>query len=298
MKNIQFYKSVLRDFFKGTDVPNSCILTELYKAFESFDEWLAFSRKSACISNSQQIESLAATLESDGFHCPFLDKKVEPDAIGAMTLPYREGFVYKGLNSRLRAVLYELNKVISNRCDHDVTIYAPEAVTPFALLLRGRFPKFIGSEYSDDPKVRDSLFPILCEDLLHLSFPDSVFDAVVVNDVFEHVPDIDQCLMEIARVTLPGGRLITTFPFNMGAYESTVKARLTDSGVEYLSEPEYHGNPVDPQGSLVFEIPGWDILDRARAAGWSKVEIVYHQSLKHGLVSCGFSGIFTMVAVR
>ncbi|WP_157917577.1 class I SAM-dependent methyltransferase [Pseudodesulfovibrio profundus] len=237
-------------------------------------------------------------IKKQGFLCSFSGGKVEPGLFNVQSANYREDFLYNGLNSRLRAVICELNKVVAEKGDNDIRIYAPEAVTPFALLLRGRYPRFLGSEYSDDQLVRDGLFPILCEDLLSLSFSDSAFDVVVINDVFEHVPDIDKCLEELARVIVPGGKLISTFPFNMGADESVVKARLTDSGIEHLTEPEYHGNPVDPQGSLVFEIPGWDILGRAQAAGWRKVEIVYHHSAKYGIISNGFSGIFTLVAEK
>jgi SAM-dependent methyltransferase len=125
-----------------------------------------------------------------------------------------------------------------------------------------------------------------------------VFDAVVINDVLEHVPDVDLCLREVARVLRPGGALVTTFPFAMGNTQSILKARLTEHGIEYLDEPQYHGNPVDPKGSLVFEIPGWDIMERSKKSGFSSTEMVYETSLHHGIIGAGFSGIFTMVARR
>ena len=34
--------------------------------------------------------------------------------------------------------------------DSNAKIYAPEAITPLAVALRGRYPRFLGSEYSDD----------------------------------------------------------------------------------------------------------------------------------------------------
>lgn len=272
--------------------------SELYWPIESVEEWRDIVAANPFIWDVPFIEELAGQVRERGLICPFDGAEVPGGALKAKQNPYREGFTHNGLNSRLRAVIYELNRAVSAIPIHEARIYAPEAVTPFAMLLRSRYPKFIGSEYTEDPAIRENLFPLLCEDLLNLSFPDAKFHAVVVNDVFEHVPDIDRCLRELARVTAPGGHLITTFPFNMGAEESVVRARLGASGIEYLSEPEYHGNPMDPQGSLVFEIPGWDILARTRAAGWSNVRMVYHQSLKHGIISNLFSGIFVMVAVR
>lgn len=298
MKNMSVIKKMLKSLIVGDSQKTVAHLTELRIAFDSFEAWMAFNQAEPFIRDPEWIEELAGRVREDGFVCPFHDSEVPAKLVRSKEAPYREGFVHKGLNSRLRAVVFELNRAVAERGEQASRIYAPEAVTQFALLLRGRYPKFVGSEYSEDPKVVGELFPILCEDLLDLSFPDGAFDAVVVNDVFEHVPSIDRCLSEIARVTMPGGRLITTFPFSMGSEVSAVKARLGVKGVEFLSKPEYHGNPVDPQGSLVFEIPGWDILDRARAAGWSKVEMVYHQSLRYGILSNGFSGVFTMVAVR
>jgi 2-polyprenyl-3-methyl-5-hydroxy-6-metoxy-1,4-benzoquinol methylase len=42
-------------------------------------------------------------------------------------------------------------------------------------------------------------------DALHTSFPDSSFDVVVCNQMYEHVPDAAQLLAEIRRVLVPGG---------------------------------------------------------------------------------------------
>ena len=45
-----------------------------------------------------------------------------------------------------------------------------------------------------------------------LPFPDAHFDVVTSNQVFEHVPDLEAGLVEIAHVLKPGGRLYFTFP--------------------------------------------------------------------------------------
>lgn len=272
---------------------------ELRVRLNLFEEWNDFYHGHRFLNDPAYLEFLVGEIRGKGFTCPFHQRHIASSDIVLGAPNYREGLLAAGLNSRLRAVLLELNRATDGKTPGGIRIYAPEAVTHFALLLRGRYARFIGSEFTTDPDVKEGLFPIRFEDLLDLSFPDAVFDVVVINDVFEHVPDIDRCLSEICRVTRPGGSLITTFPFTIGTYDSIIRARMgAGGGIEYLTEPEYHGNPVDPKGSLVFEIPGWNILERARAAGWSSAEIVYEHSVEHGIVGGGVSGIFTMVAVR
>lgn len=45
-------------------------------------------------------------------------------------------------------------------------------------------------------------------DIEALPFADEAFDCVLANRVLYHVPDLTQCLVEIARVLRPGGRLV------------------------------------------------------------------------------------------
>ena len=59
-----------------------------------------------------------------------------------------------------------------------------------------------------------------------------------------------------------------------------------------LLPPEYHGNPVDPKGSLVFYDHGWDILDRCRAAGFADVYLLCYWSLLYGYLGGGLQLVF------
>jgi SAM-dependent methyltransferase len=45
-----------------------------------------------------------------------------------------------------------------------------------------------------------------------LPFPDASFDAVAVVDMLEHVPEEHAFLIELARITKPGGRLVVNTP--------------------------------------------------------------------------------------
>lgn len=45
-----------------------------------------------------------------------------------------------------------------------------------------------------------------------IPFEDASFDAIVSNQVFEHVTDLDRVLREVSRVLKPGGKLLALFP--------------------------------------------------------------------------------------
>jgi hypothetical protein len=101
-----------------------------------------------------------------------------------------------------------------------------------------------------------------CEDLEAQTFPDASFDLVVTQDVFEHILDPARAFREVARTLRPGGAHVFTVPWFYWK-ETLVRAvRGEDGGVRHLVEPDYHGNPIDPEGgSLVVTEWGPDLPD-------------------------------------
>jgi len=142
------------------------------------------------------------------------------------------------------------------------------------------------------------MFPVPFEDLTQLSFPDRVFDVVTTNEVLEHVPDLDKALREVSRVLKPGGWHIGTHPFRLVSAESEIRARLVKGEIKHLKPPEYHGNPFEAGGSLVFEVPGWDILKRCRKAGFSRAQMRYCISEKYGYVAEHVGGVLVLCCQR
>ena len=107
------------------------------------------------------------------------------------------------------------------------------------------------------------------QDAEKLTCADGAFDLVVTQDVFEHIFDIDRAFDEIRRTLRPGGAHIFTTPLVRKAQPTECRASRDAGGaVRHHAEPEYHGNPVDPQGSLVTWHFGYDlaarILERTR----------------------------------
>jgi SAM-dependent methyltransferase len=204
------------------------------------------------------------------------------------------------MNARLRAVLHMLTEMKVCQDHWTPRIYGSEALTPFALLLRGRFARYIGSEYAPSEEDRARIYPVPHQDITNLTFPDGGFDLVVSNEVLEHVPSLERAFSEIARVLAPGGVLLATFPFAYFAEDTQVRAVLREDGtVSHLCEPEYHGNPMDPEGgSLVFQVPGWDVLPLALRQGFRSAAIHFVSSKACGITSAEVAGIFVLIAMK
>jgi SAM-dependent methyltransferase len=200
------------------------------------------------------------------------------------------------LNNRQRFMAHLLT-VMTRLEAPQAPIYFHEQVTRFFSWAQRALPsEVIGSEYlgPDVPSganVRD----VRHEDALALSFGDASLGAIVSNDVFEHVPDIDLCLAESARVLRAGGRLYFSIPFH-DREETVQRAAVRDGEIVALLPPQYHGNPIDPKGSLVFYEHGWDILERCRRAGFADAYALGYWSLLYGHLGSGLQVAFVAEA--
>lgn len=270
-------------------------MIEISETFSSLSEWQFWWASNASRLVSPSI--IGRHIVDAGFVEPLTSKVVLPKDISPCEGNWREGIVASGLNSRARAVLAVIEEKVGGQYHHETRIFGTEALSSFALTMRGQFPRYLGSEYGADEVARTSLYPIPHEDLTALTLPSNSFEFVTTNEVLEHVPDIDAALREIARVLVPGGWHVGTVPFAYNSFESVVKARLQSGQVVHLAEPEYHDNPVDPRGSLVFEIPAWDIVDRAKKAGFSRAHMQFLASARRGYVTNEF-GVFVFCAQR
>ena len=256
---------------------------EIDEEFASREEWLRFHDAHPQLFEPAFHGGVVRRIRSDGIHFRFEDRQIQPDQIEIdEAANYRETFVHDGIISRHRAVLDVLTQSLAGP---DPRLYCSEALSAFAGLLERRFPRFVGSEFVPGDDHRDTLAGVRHEDLLALSIPAASFDIAIANEVFEHVPDLDRAQAELARVLDRRGSSIATFPFEPRRDEDLVKARLVDGEIEHHSEPEWHANPIDERGSLVFQIPGWSILQRLRDAGFGSARFHYRISAHEGILA-------------
>ena len=287
---------------KVSDKVLSAVISNNYEeydeTFHSFRDWESWSQLHQNVFDPQYYNGIAERVLKRGFLEPLTGRCAAPASIKSFDTNWREGLVLDGINSRMRAVLRVIEKTFSPDEYPGLRIYAPEATTAFALRMRGIFPRFIGSEYIEGPDPRSALYPILFEDLTALSLPDDMFNLLTSNEVLDHVPDLDGALREMCRVLKRGGWHIGTHPFLFSTEKSQRRACIEGGEIVHLLEPEYHGNPMSIAGSLVFETPAWDILERCRRAGFSSSAMRFIVSESSGCLSDGCSGIFVLTCQK
>jgi SAM-dependent methyltransferase len=106
-----------------------------------------------------------------------------------------------------------------------------------------------------------------CEDIEHLTYDDESFDIFVTQDVLEHVFHPDRALSEISRVLKWGGIHVFTTPKYPLLGSSYARAAMAGGEIVHVHEPQYHGNPISADGSLVTWEYGADFDDLAQC--WS-----------------------------
>ena len=85
-----------------------------------------------------------------------------------------------------------------------------------AVKLRGNNRRMTGCDLSLT-RVRRAItkgIEAVCADLLHLPYPEAMFDKAVCTEVIEHVPNPTAALKEINRVLRAGGIAVLTVPLD------------------------------------------------------------------------------------
>ncbi|WP_216899891.1 class I SAM-dependent methyltransferase [Synechococcus sp. CCY 9618] len=276
-------------------------LHERHQTFSRFEDFHTILP--ALLQQGQRLDACVRMISTLGILEPLTGEHIPPEHILVNGPNYRESLIAHGLLSRNRAILQVME------CQHGSLeairrkqIFLPETLTGLAFWLKHHIASdcLVQSEFHDDD-LGSTGSDMAHQDLCHLTFNDSHFDLVICSELFEHVYSLDRALREIRRVLKPDGRLVATFPMAFGQSTSIEKARWneTTGNVELLGEADFHGDPFRPeQGSLVFRIPGWEILDQCRAAGLSDCRIHLISSWKLGVLGGDLPGVLVLEAQR
>lgn len=204
---------------------------------------------------------------------------------GALMPNWRERMEckYCHMNNRQRLIVGLILQKVVNK---SLSIYFMEQVTPifqWAQKNLGKDHRIIGSEYLGYEYQGGKIINgIQHENIEKLSFEDNEFDLIISNDVFEHVPNPSIAFKECSRVLKLEGEMLATIPFYDNLEYSVKRARIENNEVQYLLEPQFHGNPLSEKGSLVFNDFGWDLLATIKLNGFKNSNIELFLSEKYG----------------
>jgi SAM-dependent methyltransferase len=120
----------------------------------------------------------------------------------------------------------------------------------------------VASEFIENTQSGTVVNGVRCEDIQASSFQTGSVDLIITEDVLEHVPFPEAAFAEIRRVLKPGGFHIGTIPINWERTTSIARAVIENGEIRHILEPEYHVDPMRPEGILAFTDYGHDIVDR------------------------------------
>lgn len=267
--------------------------------FNSFDEFkpslINLLHRAGCLPECVSTTKILGIIE------PLTGKYIEPEKIDIRGTNYRETIEARGCLSRNRALLLTLENAFEDiNLLKERQVYLTEGFSGFAIWIKNFFRNVTFSEYFDNV-TQGELNQIQHQDICNLSFKSETFDIVIANEVFEHVYNLRMAIDEVYRVLRPNGRLFGTFPMAFGQKESIVRAHRDElTGVaQVIGIPERHGDPIRPnEGSLVYQIPGWEILDMAKQAGFQKTRFHHITSWKHGVFGSDIPGVLVLECMK
>ena len=144
---------------------------ELDVSLPDLESWKTLCREQPFVCDPGASREIVEQAKRQGIVSPHFGS-IGPGKVKVGGPNYRESFFAGGLNPRARALLDELAGMPKASQRFRLRIFAPEALSPFALRLRGLYPLFYGSEYLPDKAERERLFPIPHQDLEALSLSD------------------------------------------------------------------------------------------------------------------------------
>jgi SAM-dependent methyltransferase len=225
---------------------------------------------------------VANLFKNQGF-CPICDHEVEFCALGDW---WRDQYICTCCQSipRERALMHCIETYYPHWRQLAIHESSP-ADRGASTKLKTQCPNYSHTHYSADLPL-GTIHPDgwQNQDLEHQTFPDQSFDLVVTQDVLEHVFEPAQAFAEIARTLKPGGAHIFTTPLINKEKPSEAWVRKEEGGaIVHLHPPEYHGNPIDPNGSLVTMHWGYDISEFILKHSNLYTTMVYIDNLNLGI---------------
>ena len=185
-----------------------------------------------------------------------------------------------GSSARQRALVAFLEQQFPKLSN--LAVYEPASVAPVQHWLKKHSTHYTTSQFFSDRPFGRMHRGVRNESLEALTFADASFDLVISQDVFEHIEQPERAFREVARVLKPGGSHVFTIPYYPDQATET-RVRMIEGQPISEFELEYHGNPVDEEGSLVFTRFGADLAAIIEDASGLTTTIHEMQNNQYGI---------------
>jgi SAM-dependent methyltransferase len=276
-------------------------MAEIRGSFGSADEWKAWIRELGDVGEIRR--AIVADIRSRGYVEPLTGVVRYPYDIVIRESDLGESISSHGLNSRKRALLVQIVLELQERnwsSKRNIRILGAEALSRTALILRGQYPFFWGTENIPDEAARLRVFPIPHMDLQEIDLPAETFDVFTGGDALEHIPDLDRTLKEILRVLKPGGVMIVYFPFEPGRLATITKMSpsAADNTINSDESVNVGNSAVAADSSIAFRLWGWDLLPKLVSVGFEDAYFSMIASSHFGIVCNSQLGVFVLTAVK
>ncbi|MCP9917467.1 methyltransferase domain-containing protein [Cyanobium sp. ATX 6F1] len=180
-----------------------------------------------------------------------------------------------GLSGRERHLLDNLKSLSKNMRSSNISIACFESITQFADVIRKLYPGAHMSEFIDQNAKPGSIQIIevlraecIHQDITNTSHEDSSIQIIIHRDVYEHIPNIKSALKEAHRILASNGYMIFTMPL-YDRQQTVSRCEIIDGTLRHHLPEAYHGNPLSPDGSLVFTDPGIDFFETCESSGFA-----------------------------
>lgn len=140
-----------------------------------------------------------------------------------------------------------------------------ESSTPLSLKLSQHYSvsesSFIDRNVSSGALCVLNEKEVIHQDMTKMSYVEESFDALIHNDILEHIPDYKKALRECYRVLRVNGLMFFTVPFFGLNKMNIIRAVFSKGEISHLLPKEMHGDPLNPDGILTYYNFGFELIN-------------------------------------
>lgn len=268
-------------------LPESCTYLRLFGSKQEYDDFSSVENLYD-LSYSSELASSRYIENSAWYPSAIipLEMKVSGDPVDWVD-------TYADLQDSKQRIFLELIPLLfPGSPNYSSRILVAEPKSKLSLNIRSRYALSIASFFDADDLCK--FFPLPYINLQSIDLPSDKLDLLISSEIYEHLPLYKDYLREVLRVLSPGGIHMFSCPFLWDQYQTQIRAVLNSSGdPTHLSPPEYH--PGIEGNFLVFQVPGWDILDLAKEIGYTNAVVAWVSNPAAGVVGYQQKGCFTFI---